>query len=292
MTDHGRSSASPEEAVESVNRLGTFINDEVTSHLPTVDPTPLRTLLLAFLMRGIETYNAMGVLGKHGFGEQAAMLNRSLFEQMLDAHWLAENEEHGIELMGEHETLTRAEFAASSKRHPAVFPAPKEDADLPSAAEIARLRTKFAKGGMSWTARRLRDRLAEVKKRWPGGGEDLSLFADLPHKVDNLWLHPSPFALQASIATEDGKTSLGHGPGGFFVPQALFAGTWSIGQLVTLVLQRCGFPEQSSERFEKKAWGPALASFIHLSSEEAKGVGRNDPCPCESGLKFKYCHGG
>jgi preprotein translocase subunit SecA len=26
-------------------------------------------------------------------------------------------------------------------------------------------------------------------------------------------------------------------------------------------------------------------------SEEFKGVGRNDPCPCGSGKKFKKCHG-
>ena len=26
-------------------------------------------------------------------------------------------------------------------------------------------------------------------------------------------------------------------------------------------------------------------------SERFDGVGRNDPCPCGSGLKFKRCHG-
>jgi preprotein translocase subunit SecA len=31
-----------------------------------------------------------------------------------------------------------------------------------------------------------------------------------------------------------------------------------------------------------------------LAAEEAQrfaGVGRNDPCPCDSGRKFKMCHG-
>lgn len=40
-------------------------------------------------------------------------------------------------------------------------------------------------------------------------------------------------------------------------------------------------------------------SFLHrLSSRESEreedifaGIGRNDPCPCGSGRKFKYCHG-
>lgn len=28
-----------------------------------------------------------------------------------------------------------------------------------------------------------------------------------------------------------------------------------------------------------------------LLRQRFKGVGRNDPCPCGSGKKFKYCHG-
>ena len=29
---------------------------------------------------------------------------------------------------------------------------------------------------------------------------------------------------------------------------------------------------------------------ITIKNDKQK-IGRNDPCPCESGLKYKYCHG-
>jgi hypothetical protein len=35
----------------------------------------------------------------------------------------------------------------------------------------------------------------------------------------------------------------------------------------------------------------ARASFISLSDELIAQAGRNDPCPCGSGKKFKKCHG-
>ena len=38
--------------------------------------------------------------------------------------------------------------------------------------------------------------------------------------------------------------------------------------------------EQSNENFSKK--------FDELST---KKIGRNEPCPCKSGKKYKHCHG-
>ena len=52
----------------------------------------------------------------------------------------------------------------------------------------------------------------------------MNLFADMPNKLDNLWLHPSPFALKAAFQIEDGKTNLTYGKGPRFVPHALFSG--------------------------------------------------------------------
>ncbi|HPG97140.1 MAG TPA: SEC-C metal-binding domain-containing protein, partial [Rectinema sp.] len=35
------------------------------------------------------------------------------------------------------------------------------------------------------------------------------------------------------------------------------------------------------------ASAPATATIIR----QGKKIGRNDPCPCGSGKKYKYCHG-
>jgi uncharacterized protein len=48
---------------------------------------------------------------------------------------------------------------------------------------------------------------------------------------------------------------------------------------------------------ELQAGRPAANVMLHLAEEEAEqqrrfaGAGRNDPCPCGSGRKFKHCHG-
>jgi uncharacterized protein YchJ len=33
------------------------------------------------------------------------------------------------------------------------------------------------------------------------------------------------------------------------------------------------------------------AAFVSLDPAIAKETGRNDPCPCNSGKKYKHCHG-
>ena len=32
-------------------------------------------------------------------------------------------------------------------------------------------------------------------------------------------------------------------------------------------------------------------TFMRLDLDLEKSSGRNDPCPCRSGKKFKHCHG-
>ena len=81
-------------------------------------------------------------------------------------------------------------------------------------SRLAALRKQFTeRGGMSWTGKRLRDRISDVRDQWPEGDPSLNLFADMPNKLDNLWLHPSPFALKAAFQIEDGKTNLTYGKG-------------------------------------------------------------------------------
>ena len=37
--------------------------------------------------------------------------------------------------------------------------------------------------------------------------------------------------------------------------------------------------------------GSPLAASAHLTASERAGISRNSLCPCESGKKFKACHG-
>ncbi len=53
-------------------------------------------------------------------------------------------------------------------------------------------------------------------------------------------------------------------------------------------------PEIASSIKQGESTGEAGIRVIHVQdtpSESYKNVGRNDPCPCGSGKKFKHCHG-
>ncbi|MEO9231559.1 MAG: SEC-C metal-binding domain-containing protein [Devosia sp.] len=54
-------------------------------------------------------------------------------------------------------------------------------------------------------------------------------------------------------------------------------------------IRRKGPPPQRRLREGARA-APFAARVAPIARQTAK-VGRNDPCPCGSGLKFKKCHG-
>jgi len=77
-------------------------------------------ILISIFARSARTYEGMvRCLGEKGFGEQGLMLNRSLFEDMIDAHWLSINCNLATDRLYKHDTysrLLRAERNASTPR--------------------------------------------------------------------------------------------------------------------------------------------------------------------------------
>lgn len=70
-------------------------------------------------------------------------------------------------------------------------------------------------------------------------------------------------------------------------------------QVVSLLCRvqvRLRDPEEAKQEEEAKAKGQQEQAEEERMKEEAKQyaglhIGRNDPCPCGSGKKFKNCHG-
>ncbi len=82
--------------------------------------------------------------------------------------------------------------------------------------------------------------------------------------------HVSPQSVIASDGAAEGAAPAGGGPGGGFAAGAGFAGGFGARQ------------------------GPTAApvsSGGETVVREGRKVGRNEPCPCGSGKKFKHCHG-
>lgn len=102
-------------------------------------------------------------------------------------------------------------------------------------------------------------------------------------------LHSSPLAHSQHMAEKAPdylKTFAG--PSTLEMDRTLFVAAWTIGALGRLVMRHFAFPRASKfaewrERQERRAFSPEVLDL--------NGVGRNDPCPCGSGDKFKRCHG-
>jgi hypothetical protein len=77
------------------------------------------------------------------------------------------------------------------------------------------------------------------------------------------------------------------GPSYRQISRALYGAYWNFANLVTLIFDRFNLPdrEEWDQNFESRQF-----DFHRFTKAEVEGVGRNDPCPCGCGKKYKKCH--
>jgi SEC-C motif/Family of unknown function (DUF5677) len=252
----------------------------------------------ALLARSIKTFAAFPHLARNGYGEQASMLNRSLFEDMVDAHWASLNPELAVERYGQHGRHGSMLFAEELRKHPTFF----EPTELPEFDEAERkeLDDIFGLyGHKSWTCINLHDRVAAIEGCWTKdeGGIDeeavsnLRFFRDIVHQINNRLLHVTSYALSQTLkerAADAETLSYKLGPSNDHIDQAIFGAYWMFVQTASLMIE---FFKLDDPKVLEKMIREGMAVFVTLQPDDLREVGRNDPCPCGSGLKFKKCHG-
>lgn len=263
---------------------------------PGIFTTP-NIIVTSIFARSTRTYE--GVV-KHltggGFGEQGVMLNRALFEDMVDARWASLNPDLAVERFAAHDRWTRhlADRVASD------FP-DYQTGDEPPPIELSEEeKREYAKlfgdwGQRSWTGVPMRRRLKEVEQQWTEGPirRQFQYMYRRVQRINNEVLHLSSTSMgrlpTAPRENEDGQVQFRFGASGHMVHPALFGAFWAYSH--TLLLLFDIFEPALSERYLKEYYRPIERELFPLTEEEVKGVGRNDPCPCGSGLKHKKCHG-
>jgi hypothetical protein len=88
--------------------------------MPTGRGEPYQYLLLAIFARSTLTYRAIMHLRQGGYGEQADMLNRSLFEDMAAEHWVSLHREEAIERLEKHHQHSRVLWNRVIERRPGL----------------------------------------------------------------------------------------------------------------------------------------------------------------------------
>ncbi len=250
-------------------------------------------LLTAQATRAAHTFEAMLAACRIGRGVQASMLNRSLLEDVLDMHWVAENPDLAPERADQHDRLMAlAEHQLESKFK-------RTDRELTDAerAELAELIETYGDGSAgrafraSWTLTSHEDRLALIQTRWedePEAREYLDFIYEIVQRQNNILLHSSPTGYRQTLSSGPGgggnlnragpdnrwREALCHGAGGFYLAGRVLA-------------QEFGFDkEPMAEAFSQ------TTNYLKATSG-LPSIGRlpaSASCPCGSGRLVGDCH--
>ncbi|HSP55683.1 MAG TPA: DUF5677 domain-containing protein, partial [Dehalococcoidia bacterium] len=158
-----------------------------------------KALLTAQATRAIHTFEA--VIGSCilGRGVQASMLNRALYEDVLDIHWVAEHPELAPERADEHDRF----MALAERKLETQYERTERPLNNDEEQELAQLVGKY--GGRreaftaSWHRASFDECLQLVKARWSEHEEAAGYFGyiyDVTQRRNNLMLHPSPTAFR------------------------------------------------------------------------------------------------
>jgi uncharacterized protein DUF5677 len=209
---------------------------------PSQSREPFHFLLLAIFARSTLTYRAIMQLCRGGYGEQADMLNRSLFEDMAAAHWTSMHGEEAVERIEQHHQHSRVMWNRVLERQPGLA----EPVDLGLDDDtVGRLDQLFGPHGTRpWLGLNMWDLVSEIEELWPGeeGREQLWHFYELAHRANNQKLHLSSFSLNRIVRArkENGEivfqyqASPSIEPGSPVGP-ALFGAFWIFWQLTGLI---------------------------------------------------------
>jgi hypothetical protein len=240
--------------------------------------------------RSVGTYRALLHLLHDGYSDQAWMLTRSMFEDLVFGYWVAlpANREKAVDLIG-------TSVEESNERIDDLLRRLQQDGaealgPTGHASRDWKGRSSLAKG---------MDRMVkEIEPLWIQCGGTLGELRaqnTVAHWRSNLALHTSGHALMQTLMR--GSLKLQHGRVYRYgqtdldeseMIHCFHLAAARLGWLARLVLIEAGHPLDQLEA----AYATVMRAAQELTPSKLRHWGRNDPCWCESGLKFKRCHGG
>jgi hypothetical protein len=210
-------------------------------------------LVALLFARATGTYWAIVELLRIGFGDQGAMLARSLFEDMVDMHWITVKPEIAVERFPKHHEHSDMLIADALRANPQLLdPAdPLPEYDPQRRVELDGTFGQYGDAG--WSGVNIHDRVAAIENLWTDGDErrTLNFFRTVVHRANNQTLHVSGPALSSLIRGEDeGGLRLRFGPGPENVQKNTFGAFWIYSQTLRLILTRFAFPQETQSEFD------------------------------------------
>lgn len=239
--------------------------------------------------RGLKTYGCAFDAALGGYGPQVGMLSRALFEGMAMAHWVRSNPALAEQRFGEHLRHSRGMW---NKRLDSRGWIEAPLGEIPDAREQAKLDRIFGPwGDKLWCGHSLHKLVSIIEREWRDdqGRRELWDFYVIAHAYNNEMLHTSATSLIGGMKREtaDGlEIDAGRGLNG--VEEGLLAALWSYAQLLEV---QCEYYEIDGQERIAEVLARSRSAFTRVDPAIRRQTGRNDPCPCGSGQKFKRCHG-
>jgi hypothetical protein len=192
-------------------------------------------IVLWTLARSYRTFKVVVALCKAGYGQQAAMLNRTLFEDMLAGHWAVKHSKQAVRRMIEHDQYTAVLRAEAFNLHGLRRADANERAYTKE--ERKRLDVRYRNGSRPWTGRSLPQMLRAVEDMWPEPDRRLlRQMHDIAHRANNTLLHHSSASLSQGVRMQNG-VSFDVGPSPDFVAAALGLAFWTFANTLSLALE-------------------------------------------------------
>jgi Family of unknown function (DUF5677) len=196
-------------------------------------------LILQIAARTTKTYRAVLHLCIKGHGEQATMLNRSMFEDVIVAYWVHLHPDEAVEHLKDHRTHTLQLWRDHMSTRGLELGALEDLPDL-SDEERNRLDGLFgARGNRGWTGLRNYEMLKSIEGTW-GDAEEVRLLGhmhDVHLRHANATLHVSALSLLQPRPSE-GNPSLDFydsAPSERDVPIALLGAFWAYAHMSRLI---------------------------------------------------------
>lgn len=257
--------------------------------MPQAGSVSADNILLLEFGRSTKSYWSSVLLAASGFAEQSMMVNRSLFEGMVVAHWVSENPETAEERFVDalkyetHEAaLIYRDLGWWSEEEMAPF--------VLSDDAVEALAKKYGRG--LWTAPSGMDNLVDsIEHLWKTVESRLEFrnFYRVAYRDANKILHADPTGIAGSLrAFTTDVFSVVSGPESKDVLKSMYVAFRTYSELISLIFDHFDFGLQDEYASLFSDW---LGSFYKLRPDLAKGRARNQLCPCGSGRKIKHCHG-
>lgn len=191
--------------------------------------------------RSYRTYLVVVHLCKCGYGLQAAMLNRTLFEDMISAHWAIKHPKAAATRMAEHDAYTATLRGEEYTRHGINKPLGK---NLPTYTrkQRERLDKRYRRGSSGWTGRSVPAMVKDVESLWSAPDRHLlHQMHDIAHRANNTLLHHSATSVSQSVTVredDEGDTVIFNvGPTRDFIRPALGFALWTLPNTFSLLLE-------------------------------------------------------